>query len=65
MEKLKKLEEENERKAEEMRLLKEQYDAAILQKRHEAIKDLEQEIEMAKKDLECQELRNKIIREEA
>lgn len=65
MERRKKLEEEMEKKAEAMVLLKEQYDMALLQKEKRMLKEIQRDIAYAEKDLEIERIRNKLIAEEA
>lgn len=65
MERLRKLEEEAERKAWEMQQLKEQYDDALRKKEEETVRKIEKDIVAVEKDLDMHRLRNKLIREEA
>lgn len=65
MEKIKKLQIEAEKKAEEMRILKEQYDIALQQKQKRLALEMEQDIAIAEKDMEMRKIRDKLIEDEA
>lgn len=59
------LEEEREKKNEEISMLKEQYDAAIEQKQLRIAKEIESEIEQVESQLELELKRQQLIQKEA
>lgn len=65
MEKLQRIEDANKKKQAELKVLKEQYDAAVAEKTVTMLDELEREIKLKEANMQLQVLKEKLIQNEA